>query len=484
MKKNSTTRREFLKASAASAAGLAVTGMAKSAKAQTRGTAWTSGMQINSNIDNLRVVCCHDTDMVTGDIISESSFSAQNDLISTSRVHENIDKMARVLSQASTYASAWSTIFQKPSSKEWNQVKVAFKVNGINTGVMHHIAIIDKLCRVLNSLGVEYSNMIIFDGDHNAYGSSKYSPYATNGGLPSGVIVSNRNGSLGDSTSITVPHWDGSDENTTYDCTTHIADGTIDILINCAVNKGHSSGHGSCTLTMKNHIGTIKYSCPSYTSTYGTNVYDLTNVNKTDAIIGGTPPRQQLCLIDSIIGAVSGPSAGANHTLHRIVMGTFSPAVDYLTVKKIREPSSLMNASHNQVAIKQFLSFFNYTDQEIENIVDLDPDSNNDKGWVEFDPDTDDLNFSSRKPNIQQQKVIELKVKSNIIKLNFNNNEEIKKITINDIKGRQIQNLAIPKMTKNNKINLSLNTKNIPAGTYVLMIQGEKTKVSEKFVLR
>ena len=50
--RNHVSRREFMKTGAASAAGLAVVGASSSASAGAN--EWTTGMQINPQIDNLR----------------------------------------------------------------------------------------------------------------------------------------------------------------------------------------------------------------------------------------------------------------------------------------------------------------------------------------------------------------------------------------------------------------------------------------------
>ena len=60
-------RRDFLKTAAAGAAGAMGLGALKFDKllAQSAG-GWVSGMQVNPAIDNKRVVCCHDANMLTG----------------------------------------------------------------------------------------------------------------------------------------------------------------------------------------------------------------------------------------------------------------------------------------------------------------------------------------------------------------------------------------------------------------------------------
>ena len=470
--KKCTSRRKFLKTTAAGTTGLMVSGIVK--KSSAKGTLWYPGKRLNREVLNERVVCCHDDKIVKQGSNFGSTFSSQNSAIDTDRVHADLDEMAQKLTQIDNIAEAWKAIFQKPANKEWNEVKVAFKVNCINTEIMHHIAIIDKICQVLNGIdspGVPYSNMIVFDGCHNADGSSKYTPYVGNG-LPSGVIVSNRNNALGGMTATSIP-----DTSTQYDCTTHISDGTIDILVNCAVNKGHGSSYGTCTLTMKNHFGTFD---PNHSLDY------ILRINKSDAIIGGTPTRQQLCIMDSICSAVNGPTSSITHMPHRLIMGIFGPAVDFLTVKKMREP--IMNASHNSSAINQFLSYFDYSSSEIDDLLNLSPDQNNGKGWLEFEPGQTGI---QNKKNISTQNqfveftIFENNFKSITKRIPLEKGESIKSISIVNVQGRLIRNLAF----QSNKNAIRWDARNqqgriVNKGTYILKITGTKTEKAVKFILR
>ena len=53
--------------------------------------------------------------------------------------------------------------------------------------------------------------------------------------------------------------------------------------------------------------------------------------------------------------------------LHRLVMGTFAPAVDYLLTKRIREP--LLGAKH--INVHRFLKDFDYTEFKDLKLVDV-----------------------------------------------------------------------------------------------------------------
>ena len=63
----------------------------------------------------------------------------------------------------------------------------------------------------------------------------------------------------------------------------------------------------------------------------------LIGINQSEPILGGDPPRQQLCIVDSIWAAAGGPVSSITDAPLCLVMGTFGPIVDYLTAKKLRE---------------------------------------------------------------------------------------------------------------------------------------------------
>jgi hypothetical protein len=150
-----------------------------------------------------------------------------------------------------------------------------------------------------------------------------------------------------------------------FKCTKALATGEIDILVNIAVNKGHSADVGKTTLTLKNHAGTFD---PKPIHKGGLLNYIIA-LNKSNAILGGSPVRQQLCIVDSIWAMTNGPFGKPDKQLCRLLMGTFSPALDYLTAKKIREP--FMNVSHT--TIDRFLKDFGYSDFSSLNFVNVNP---------------------------------------------------------------------------------------------------------------
>ncbi len=362
------SRRDFLKMTTAAAAGIAATGSTRAAFANK--TAWTSGMPVNPDIDNMRVVCCHDTAMLKPNA-TLSSFAAQNNGIDSARVSNNLDQMAISLASKSGQTplsadQAWRKIFR--SSKEWAGTVVAIKVNAVNTYNMPHMAIVSKLVAVLSGFGVVPANILLYDGSTTASGSNKYSPYFTldtSDSTKTHAVVSNLNESLGGLTDVTLP---SQAVGSTYKCTTLLATGQIDILINLAVNKGHDrinlSGFTGCS---KNHYGTFWDPNAMHEINF------MFDINKHDAILGGSPVRQQLCIIDSILACTDGPDDRYLPDVVplpcRLVMGTFAPAVDWYVARKLREPNNwYVPGKYSPTVMDRYLTEFGYTAADLDAI--------------------------------------------------------------------------------------------------------------------
>jgi hypothetical protein len=349
---NPVSRRTFIGSAVAGSVGLLTAGTLKCAGGATNTSIFTPRMAVNPAIDNLRVVCGVNPAMITGNPTGWE-MEGQNRCITADQVERTMDAMACSLTGKNAAADAWATIFRKPETKSWEAVKVAIKVNCI---AKNHprVAVVNHVCTVLNRLGVVPGNTIIYDGCHNA--APFYGAYVGKG-LPVGVVVSDKNSAMGGMMKISIP----APKAGSYNCSRVLADGTIDILVNIAVNKGHDQSLGKTTLTLKNHAGTFE---PKVIHTGGGLDYILA-FNKSNAIWGGTPVRQQLCIVDTLWGSVDGPFATPDKRLDRLVMGTFSGAVDYLTAKKIREP--LMGAQHG--SIERFVTEFGYEEKELGDLV-------------------------------------------------------------------------------------------------------------------
>jgi hypothetical protein len=344
------TRRDFIRKTVLGVGGIMAARKTVFSKDDEFHHVFVPRMTVNPDIDNLRVICGVNPAMIRKNPVSWDMVG-QNDPIDAGQVERTLDAMAIALSKKADAKDAWKTIFRKPESKSWPDVKAAIKVNCI--GKNHpRVAIVNKICIELNQLGVPYKNIYIYDGSHNA--GPLYTSYIGKG-LPNEVIVSDKNKAMGGTTKLPIPQ---QGKSPSFKCTTMIADGSVDILVNMAVNKSHDKKFGETTMTLKNHAGTFE---PMRIHMGGGFEYILA-FSKSNAIWGGNPVRQQLCIVDSLWGSTKGgPFVVPDKQLDRLVMGTFSGVVDYLTAKNIREP--LMGASHGP--IDRFVTDFGYTEKEM-----------------------------------------------------------------------------------------------------------------------
>ncbi len=360
----SINRRSFITSSVAGAAGLSLANPSVSSlcAAAQKNAAWTNKMAINPDISNMRVVCFHDEKMCTTP--TSSVFTVVNAAVDSDRVGANMDEMAKQLAQKPTADEAWKTIFR--SSKPWDQTKAAIKVNAVMPN-LPRAAIVKKITDVLFGFGVQPANIVVYDGHSNAAKDDSKDKYLSCASLTDSskirAVISDHYKDMGGVQSVTIPGV------ATAVGPKNLIAGVTDILVNIAVNKGHSEFAGTTTLCLKNHFGTIieKEGGDAF-NLHSTDA--LININKVDAIVGGTPVRQQLCIIDSLLASKQGPAVSFDSKLDRIIMGTFAGAVDYCCVKKVRE--EVKNWKHNATAVKRFLSDFGYAETDPE--------------WVEITP--------------------------------------------------------------------------------------------------
>lgn len=459
------SRRNFLKSSIVGTTGLVVSGITKPDVIASPLTQ-KKQIDINPQIDNLRVVCCHDPKMSTKVPNRWNTIADQNEYIDGDRVQANLDAMAKTLAKKETAQEAWATIFMKPAAKEWSHVRVAIKANCKTNNRRHsnnpRLAVLDKVCKELNRLGVPFNNIIIYDGDDEE-AEKPYKSYVGNG-LPAGVIVSKRNNALGGTTQAPIPApWNKSDK-----CTKDIANGNIDILVNITVNKGSHSWTGRVTLCLKNHYGTFGIGSPAHDFKY------LVGISKSNAIIGGTPPRQQLCIVDSIFASISGPAAVPNKAPYKLVMGTYGPVVDYLTIKKIRETD--MGATHNASIVKKYLTEFGYTENDVRDFIYVDPSHN--QGIPQ---------------HLQKAKQATLAVTLGLpygnLPVSFSLRELSRPVfmTISNLKGQEIQSLSVS-FTGSGKAQAFWNGRDfsgrtVGSGIYLIMVRQNGKTVSKYFRL-
>jgi hypothetical protein len=262
-----------------------------------------------------------------------------------------MDAMAMQLANQTTADAAWKAIFRTGKSS-WAATKVAIKVNCIEPKNMASVAVLQKFCNIFTGFGVLPTNIFIYDGSSlGAAGIPTLAAYFSTTDTTKIQAVAGNNSILGGTTNATIPG------ETAAACTADIANGTIDILVNVANNKGHGMAFtGNATLCMKNHFGTFP---PTHDTNY------IFNINKSDAILGGTPVRQQLCFIDSLLANTNSNTGNPNAQPNFLIMGVFGPAVDYLTCKKVREGSAASGGmgltNLNDTIIDQYITSFGYS---------------------------------------------------------------------------------------------------------------------------
>ncbi len=350
------TRRKFIKE--AIIVGTAMTAVPTLLIPKARAS-WTRKTVVHPNVDNLRIVGITDNRMTTA-IEPVSSWARQNELVVTEVVRENIDKLACALAETENPREAWQTIFIKPPRKSWSDTVVAIKTNNI---AQQHTrsAVMAKICHTLTGiLGVKPPNIHIYDACHGG-NLSRNTPFV---GLPEGCQIEEKWGGIGTFTEVSEP-WKYA--GTESECLRYLVDGTVDILINIAMCKGHSKRFGGFTMTMKNHFGSFS---PTPGHQDGSQGY-LMAINQTPEILGPMDkrtgkvlyPRQQLCLIDALWASKRGPGGLPSHQPNFLAMGVLSPVLDYQVATKFR--GDKMGWKPNMKATHRMLTDFGYQERDL-----------------------------------------------------------------------------------------------------------------------
>ena len=350
------SRRRFMKK--AVVMGAAVTAFPTLFFRKTR-AAWARRTVVHPNVNNLRVVGMIDGHMTRTDE-SFFSWSRQDELVVKDVVWENIDKLACALAQTKNPEEAWRTIFIKPPRKLWSEAVVAIKTN--NIAKQHtRSAVMAKISHTLTgTLGVKPINIHIYDACHGG-AMSTHTPFA---GLPEGVRIEDEWGGSTASTAVPEPWREGKEKSR---CLKHLVNGSVDILINLAMCKGHSKRFGGFTMSMKNHFGTFS-SGPAHKR--GSQDY-LFAINQTPEILGPMDkrtgkvlyPRQQLCLIDALWASKGGPGGAPTHQANFLAMGVLSPIVDYQVATKFR--GERMGWKPNMKVSHRMLRDFGYRESDL-----------------------------------------------------------------------------------------------------------------------
>ncbi len=347
------TRRQFIKqAGAAGAAAAFPLVFARRTEA-----AWSSGSPVHPNVDDLRVVGLADDAMTRPGI--PGTWSGQEALVNREAVWDNLDRLACALALTQPPRDAWRSLFVKPPGKPWAETTVAVKTNHI--GRQHtRSAVLSRLCHALvEDVGVRPSSIHIYDACHGS-GMAGETPFSH---LPAGVRVEDDWG--GSSRRTRIPSlWPGSG---TSNCLEPLVDGSVDILVNIAMCKGHSRRFGGFTMTMKNHFGTFS---PGPGHGHAGFEY-LLAINQTPEILGRLDsrngrvvlPRQQLCIVDALWASEDGPGCRPQAQPNFLAMGVFSPVVDYVVAKEFR--AGRMGWSINDEAADRMLRAFGVSKSDL-----------------------------------------------------------------------------------------------------------------------
>ena len=352
------SRRTFIKGAAVVGTAFAASPMIFVPKAR---ASYAKKTLIHPNVNNVRVVGLTDPSMTRAQEVG-IDWVQQEALVVQKPVWENIDRLACALTDLKNPEQAWQTIFVKPPRKPWSEAVVAIKTNHI--AVQHtRSAVMSKICHVFTDLlGVKGPNIHIYDACDGS-GLAKETPFK---GLPEGVRIEDRWGGYNTNTLVPSPWRSGNDE---AKCLKHLVDGSVDILVNISMCKGHSSTYGGFTMTMKNHFGTFS---PRHGHQDQALEY-LLALNKTQEILGPMDkqtgkvlyPRQQLCLVDALWASKPGPSGNPTHQPNFLAMGVTSPIVDYVLATRFR--GEKMGWATDMNALSQFLTEFGYAEADLPN---------------------------------------------------------------------------------------------------------------------
>jgi hypothetical protein len=289
-----------------------------------------------------------------------SSWDRQNELVNSAVVWANIDRLACALAQTRNSAEAWRQIFIKPPRKSWSDTVVAIKTNNIAQQHTRSAVMAKIVCTLTATLRVKPSNIHIYDACHGD-GMGRSTPFA---GLPEGLRIEDTWGGSTMPTEVPPP-WKGAGGKAL--CIKPLVDGSVDILINVALCKGHSTRFGGFTMTMKNHFGTFS---PRPGHADGSEDY-LIAINQTPEILGrmdpGTGkvlyPRQQLCLVDALWTSKGGPGGNPSHQPNFLAIGVLAPVVDYVMATTFR--GRKMGWEPNMEMTRRLLTEFGYTETDL-----------------------------------------------------------------------------------------------------------------------
>ena len=202
-----------------------------------------------------------------------------------------------------------------------------------------------------------------------------------------------------------------------------------------------------------------------------------------NAIIGGTPPRQQLCIVDSLWADNSNnPDGNPTGVVNRLVMGTFAGAVDYLTSIKIKQDimTTAMKITNTMdlAQIAKFLTLFGYTTADVADT------------WVPITPGTVLTDPSA--PLRQSSRILEVRLagrSGGAAMTRFGLPHETTgavNVHIYDVRGRSVRKISAH--VQGNRTALSWDGKNetgttVAAGVYQVHVSAEHYTDNGKIII-
>ncbi|HUI91843.1 MAG TPA: twin-arginine translocation signal domain-containing protein [Chitinivibrionales bacterium] len=509
-KKTLESRRNFLKASAASAVGLAMIGPgAKKAAAAPINTTLVnlSTTPINQDIDNLRVAWITDQAVMNAnhhwpqwDGFNNPSPAANTTdaVVNYSVVATDMDKLACALANTHDITTAWNTIFKIPSSKTWATAKAAIKVNTFS-GLFPSVAVVAKVCNVLIGKGMLPANICIYDGG-NAGPFNKSTYVGAGKPIPTGVVFGGGTGGVTVQFPAGLPNFTGNLNN---------ASGTssingVDILVNCAVNKGHDRywEYSGVTMCQKNNKQTIDFGHtggdPSNSDSPAADlgIWALMYVNSCDYVVGNIPTsypaKAQLCIVDCMWAGDPGQWSGSvsdGADQRSIVMGTFAGAVDHAATIKIRDQKYHSGSAYpawNTAIVDKFVTIYGYTAADITTLMTAQTGAG--KGLV--DASTWPISTEVREnPHLSRQGIVQVSVSGSGIRsittsINLSEGETVQHAEVFNVMGRSVCKLAVNPGSNHIVWDGRTNSGSlVQAGNYIVRIKGQKTVTSGELVL-
>jgi hypothetical protein len=486
-KKNVESRRNFLKASAISAAGFALIGPAakKAAAAPITTTLVNlSTTPVNTDVDNLRVAFITDATpgtVAAGTMVRSTNYPGWdnfNDPTNTTTgvnyavVKSNMDKLACALAAKTDATSAWATLLKKPASKTWATTKAVIKPNAFASD-HPSVPIVSKICEVLIGFGMPAANITICDTGGNC------GIYLGTGKCPTGVLTSSDRG-------LTVT-WPATAGGESFGAATVID--SADILVNIGCNKGHDqfNEYSGVTMSQKNMKGGIWFNCNDGDGTKGT--LRLVNTNSCSWIVGNIPTtypaKQQLCIVDSLfMGNAGDYNGGINNgnNGNSLTMGTFPGAVDYVTTMKIRV-TKFAASTWNQPIVDRFITGYGYATTAITKVMTPIGPTVAGGGLVDAGT-TNVIDSPEENPHLSHQGIVQVAVSGNGIRpfnttLSLSKGETVQSAEIFSVQGRKVRTVALN--SGSNRIVWDGRTDSgslAKTGNYVLRLRGQKSAVS------